>query len=83
MSDWGILARQEKQNAADWQAYGRKLEQELAATRANLAGNKAVKNAALQELARIDPKNFLTVRQNRQSIYDAAFYASQVGKRSV
>jgi hypothetical protein len=64
-----------ERNAADWKAYARKLEQQLLAAEANLAGNKALKDAALRELARADPANYLMVQQNRQRIYDKDFDA--------
>ncbi|MDR8077784.1 hypothetical protein BLA50215_01764 [Burkholderia lata] len=64
-----------ERKAADWKAYARKLEQQLLAAEANLAGNKALKDAALRELTRADPGNYLTVQQNRQRIYDRDFDA--------
>ncbi|WP_186053500.1 hypothetical protein [Burkholderia gladioli] len=64
-----------ERNATDWRAYARKLEQQLLATEANLAGNKALKDAALRELAKAAPANYLMVQQNRQRIYDRDFDA--------
>jgi len=64
-----------ERNAAEWKAYARKLEQQLLAAEANLAGNKALKDAALRELAKIDPANYLMVQQNRQRVYDKDFDA--------
>ncbi|BCF90115.1 hypothetical protein [Paraburkholderia largidicola] len=64
-----------ERNAADWKAYAKKLEQQLLAVEANLAGNKALKDAALRELAKSDPANYLMAQQNRQRIYDKDFDA--------
>ncbi|WP_176059967.1 hypothetical protein [Paraburkholderia sp. BCC1876] len=64
-----------EQTAADWKAYAKKLEQQLLAAEANLAGNKALKDAALHELAKVDPANYLMVQQNRQRVYDKDFDA--------
>ncbi|PQV45159.1 hypothetical protein [Paraburkholderia sp. BL21I4N1] len=64
-----------ERTAADWKAYARKLEQQLLAVEANLAGNKALKDAALRELAKVDPANYLMVQQNRQRVYDKDFDA--------
>ncbi|MEX3843180.1 hypothetical protein [Paraburkholderia sp. BR10882] len=78
MSDNGaVLGRAfaAERNAADWMTYARKLEQQLLAAQANLAGNKALKDAALRELARADPTNYLMAQLNRQRIYDKDFDA--------
>ncbi|CAB3789834.1 MULTISPECIES: hypothetical protein [Paraburkholderia] len=78
MSDNGVAlgrAFAAERNATDWRAYARKLEQQLLAAEANLAGNKALKDAALRELAKADPANYLMVQQNRQRIYDKDFDA--------
>ncbi|MFP3586210.1 hypothetical protein SCB29_21475 [Paraburkholderia sp. SIMBA_055] len=64
-----------ERTAADWKAYARKLEQQLLAVEANLAGNKALKDAALRELAKVDPANYLMAQQNRQRVYDKDFDA--------
>jgi len=64
-----------ERNATDWNAYARKLEQQLLEAEANLAGNKALKDAALRELAKSDPANYLMAQQNRQRIYDKDFDA--------
>ena len=64
-----------ERTAADWKAYAKKLEQQLLAAKANLAGNKALKDAALRELAKVDPANYLMVQQNRQRVYDEDFDA--------
>ncbi|WP_175898671.1 hypothetical protein [Burkholderia vietnamiensis] len=78
MNDNGIAlgrAFAAERNAAEWKAYARKLEQQLLAVEANLAGNKALKDAALHELSRSDPSNYLMAQQNRQRIYDKDFDA--------
>ncbi|MDR5809298.1 hypothetical protein [Caballeronia sp. LZ019] len=48
------------------------MEQKLAIYASNYAGMEAVKNAAIAELSRVDPSNYLTVQHNRQRIADAA-----------
>lgn len=87
MSDNGVAlgrAFAAERNAMDWRAYARKLEQQLLAAEANLAGNKALKDAALRELAKADPANYLMVQQNRQRIYDKDFDAAIAsGRRPV
>ncbi|WP_186071083.1 hypothetical protein [Burkholderia gladioli] len=78
MNDNGVAlgrAFAAERNATDWRAYARKLEQQLLAAEANLAGNKALKDAALRELAKADPANYLMVQQNRQRIYNKDFDA--------
>lgn len=62
-----------ERNAADWKVYAKNLEQQLLAAEANLAGNKALKDAALRELAKVAPSSYLMVQQNRQRIYDKDF----------
>lgn len=62
-----------ERSAWQWKAYAENLEQQLRISQANKAGTKAVKDAAIQELARVDPRNYLLVQQNRQQIFDRAF----------
>ncbi len=65
-------ARERKHDNA-WKAYAKSIE-------ANLAGSEAVKQTVLQELARLDPKNYLLIQQNRQRIFDAAYDAVLAGR---
>ncbi|VXC89858.1 conserved hypothetical protein [Burkholderia sp. 8Y] len=66
------VARQSQQSAANWKAYAEELERKLATYAANYADMEALKNAAIAELSRVDPSNYLTVQPNRQRILDAA-----------
>lgn len=62
-----------ERNARDWKAYAMELESQLRTSEANTAGMEALKNAAIKELTRLDPKNYLHIQQNRQRIFDAGF----------
>lgn len=75
-------AQAAQRSAEQWKAYAQDLERQLLAVQANLAGNKAVKDAALRELAKVDPSNYLMVQQNRQRIYDKDFDAVSAGRRA-
>jgi hypothetical protein len=75
-------ARQSEDVARQWKAYADELERKLAVCAANLAGMEAMKDAAMVELSRVDPKNYLMVQQNRQRIFDAARAAALDGKRA-
>lgn len=70
-------AREANESAQKWKAYAEKLDRDLAAAQANLEGYKALKDAAIKELSRVDPSSFLTVQQNRQKVFEDAFYASR------
>jgi hypothetical protein len=69
-SYWLGMAEGEAQRAIkhadEWRAYAKSIE-------ANLAGMEARKDTAIKELARLDPKNYLLIQQNRQKIFDAAY----------
>ena len=75
-------ARQSEDVARQWKAYADELERKLAMLAANYAGMEALKNAAVTELARVDPNNYLTVQQNRQRILEAARNAALNEKRA-
>jgi hypothetical protein len=75
-------ARQSEDVARQWKAYADELERKLAVCAANLAGMEAMKDAAVTELSRVDPKNYLMVQQNRQRIFDAARAAAIDEKRA-
>ncbi|MHA6828475.1 hypothetical protein ACQUJV_19930 [Ralstonia pseudosolanacearum] len=62
-----------ERNARDWKAYAMELERKLRTSEANTAGMEALKNAAMRELAKVDPANYLHIQQNRQRIFDAGF----------
>ncbi|KAG0164122.1 hypothetical protein DFQ30_010479 [Apophysomyces sp. BC1015] len=51
-----------ERNAEQWRAYAKNLEQHLHITQANKAGMKAVKDAAIKELARVDSRGPLRRR---------------------
>ena len=75
-------ARQSEDVARQWKEYADELERKLATYAANYAGMEALKNAAMTELAQVDPRNYLTVQQNRQRIFDAARNAAANEKRA-
>jgi len=62
-------------SAEQWKTYAAKLEEALRISQANVAGMQAVKDSAMKELARVDPRNYLLEQANRQHIFDAAFYS--------
>lgn len=62
-----------ERNARDWKAYAMELERQLRTSEANTAGMEALKDAAMRELAKVDPANYLHIQQNRQRIFDAGF----------
>jgi hypothetical protein len=59
-----------------WVEHAKKLEAELNNYKAGLSGVAAVRDAALKELALLNPKHFLLVKENRSKIYDAAYDGS-------
>lgn len=67
------LARAQGRRADDWAAYARELEAQLREAEANLRGVRAVRDAALAELSKVDPKNYMLVQANRQAIGQAAY----------
>lgn len=73
-------AREAQNAAAEWKAYAEKLKYQLRGALANAEGMRALKEAALTEVAKLDPKNHLMVQPNRQRIYDAAYNAAACGK---
>lgn len=75
-------ARNSEDVARQWKAYAEELEQKMAMLSANYVGMEALKNAAVSELARVDPKNYLNVQQNRQRILEAARNAALNEKRA-
>src|SRR5260363_1883 len=57
-----------RKNANEWMAYAQRLERDIRVHKANRTGQKAIKDAALKELARLDPKNYLLIQENRSRI---------------
>lgn len=68
------VANANAQAADDWAAYAHRLEQLLLEANAREKAVNAVKDAALAELARVDPRNYLLVQKNRQALGNAAYY---------
>ncbi|SOZ17262.1 conserved hypothetical protein [Cupriavidus taiwanensis] len=68
------VANANAQAADDWAAYAHRLEQQLREANAREKAVSAVKDAALAELARVDPRNYLLVQKNRQALGNAAYY---------
>jgi len=69
-------------SAAEWQAYARRLEQELRLATAENFGYAAVRDAAVAQLAKLDPHNYLLVQSNRRRIFENARDAQLAGKRA-
>jgi hypothetical protein len=65
--------------AGDWETYAHELEQRLVNSQAEVAAIRTLAATVIKELSRIDPKNYLAVRENRQKIVDDAY--AQAGKR--
>lgn len=74
-------AAKAEQNALEWKAFAQELQRQLRGAQANLAGMEALKDAALAQLAKCDPRNGLMVQQNRQRIFDEAYDAVASRKR--
>ncbi|CAN7783295.1 hypothetical protein LJR296_008177 [Cupriavidus necator] len=75
-------ARANAQTANEWAVYARRLEQRLREAEAREKAVAAVKDAALAELARVDPQNYLLVQKNRQALGNAAYYESLEGRKA-
>jgi len=69
------LAERNAKAADSWKNYARQLEQELVNAKANLEAMRALKDAAIGELAKLDPKHDLTIQENRQKIINKAYGA--------
>lgn len=67
------MARANGRAADSWQAYARELEQKLVNAQAGLQAMQTLKDAAIKELGKVDPKNYLMVQANRQKIIDDAY----------
>lgn len=80
MSDFDAVlmghARAAARSADQWRDYALELEAALNMTRANNAGNKAVKDAVLLELSKLFPTHPLTIQKNRQDIFNRAASAT-------
>jgi predicted AAA+ superfamily ATPase len=75
-------ARAQARRADDWADYARDLEARLAHAEASLKAVTTVKDVALAELAKLDPRNYLLVQKNRQAIADAAFNGTLAGRKA-
>jgi hypothetical protein len=67
------IARSNAEAADSWERYARELERKLAWEKADNAAARTVGQALVQELARVDPRNPLASKSNRQAIYERAF----------
>lgn len=75
-------ARAAESGANEWKAIAKKLVCDNRIHKANTAGMEALKDAAMKELARLDPNNYLMTQRNRQQIFDAAYTPVKEGKRT-
>ena len=76
---YGMMLSANRQ-ASDWEAYARELQQQLVNAQAGQDALQALVKTAIQELARVDPKNYLTIQANRQRIVSEAY--AKAGKRA-
>ncbi|MCY0853213.1 hypothetical protein [Cupriavidus sp. D39] len=67
------IANENALAANEWAAYARQLEGLLLEAKANLIGARAVRDVALTELGKLDPQNYLLVKENRVRIGQAAY----------
>ncbi|MEX3917862.1 hypothetical protein AB4Y43_16720 [Paraburkholderia sp. BR10872] len=63
--------------AENWMSYARELEQKLANAQAGLEAMRTLKDAAITELGKVDPANYLMNQANRQKILDTAYSQKQ------
>lgn len=76
---YGMMLSANRQ-ASDWEAYARDLQQQLVNSQAEAAAIRTLAATVIKELSRVDPSNYLAVRENRQKIVDAAY--AKTGKRA-
>lgn len=76
------VANENAEVANQWAAYARELEGLLQEAQANLCGARAVRDAALAEIGRLDPKNRLMTTENRVRIGQAAYEAEMKKPRT-
>jgi len=57
----------------DWVEYANRLRAELNQAKASVEGVKAVRDQAIKELAKLDPKHFFLVKEKRNEIYDLTY----------
>ncbi len=68
---------------AEWKAYAKKLEKSLGERDEMIYGQAGIKEAALKEIARIDPNNALLKQEVRNAVYDKSVEeAKKAGKIS-
>lgn len=70
-------AQENQQSAESWKAYARELESKLATSNANLEAMRTLKDVAIRELGKVDPKNYLMNQANRQKIVNDAYYGKK------
>jgi len=76
------IAQANAANANDWARYAQQLEDRLRESEAALAAMRKLKDVAIAELTKVDPRHYLTVQQNRQAIVDVAYDAALNGRSS-
>lgn len=69
-----------ERSATEWVAYAQMLERELKIAKAENHGFAAVRDAAIGELRKLDPRNYLLVQENRKNIFERA-KAEQMSKK--
>jgi len=74
------IAQANAASATDWAKYAQQLEERLREADAALAAMRKLKDVAIAELTKVDPRHYLTVQNNRQAIVDAAYDAALSGR---
>jgi hypothetical protein len=76
MIDGYTLGRAEgaEKSANSWMKYARELEQKLVSAQAGVEAMRAVKDGAMAELEKLDPRNPMLDKTNQQKIFDKAYY---------
>lgn len=74
------IAQASASNAQEWQRYAKQLEARLREADAGLVAMTALKDVAIAELTKVDPRSYLTVQKNRQAIIDTAYDAAMSGR---
>ncbi|QYD70074.1 hypothetical protein KZJ38_07115 [Paraburkholderia edwinii] len=68
------LAKRNGDAADSWMKYARELEQKLVSAQAGVEAMRAVKDGAIAELGKLDPKNPMLDKANQQKVFDKAYY---------
>lgn len=74
------IAQANAASAGDWARYAQQLEERLREADAALAAMRKLKDVAIAELTKVEPRHYLTVQNNRQAIVDAAYDAALTGR---